>query len=264
MLYLRLSSSQRISGGMPQMLFRNVEGTRLESTYNAIRAQTPTAVFNKVGAESEIGFLAAARLIEECDGHWVMTSDDDVPFALRLLQGLRDLELKKKAAEDEVDRCYLGLVAELFILPNRVTVVDLLTEANRRPDEHRSDRLTLPQMQDWRRIMEYLGVGHVTGERGFSCLYSPRLVAAILQQWGQSAGLLGDFLHSRFSAYLPFETADGKLARTVCVTFDELVEDGVIELNPRPLPGLVGYANPYPLHLKFVTLRRAGHAPKYL
>jgi hypothetical protein len=114
---------------MLQMLFRNVEGSRLESTYNAIHAETPTAVFDQTGAESEIGFLAAARLIEERSGVWVATSGHDLPFALRLLRGLHNLELGREAAADHIDSCYLGLVTDLFVSPNRVTVIDLLAES---------------------------------------------------------------------------------------------------------------------------------------
>jgi len=235
------------------MLFRDVDGPQLDRIFGAIAAQGSWLEPDVPSVRETLAFLSAARLIEERDGKWMAVPSEDESFPLRLLRALRCLELGAIPAEHEIDRYYLGLIARLFIKPNRMTVTDLYAAANELLEWNGMGHLVRDQVASWGRVMEYFQIGTTTGTLGFSCAYSPQLIASILHQWNQREGRLGEFFETTFSIYLPYQTADGALARTVCAMLDDLVEEGIIELEPTPRLGLVGYAEPFSL-----VLRRIG------
>ena len=122
----------------------------------------------------------------------------------------RSLQLGDIEPKHVTDPLYMLILEELFVRPNRVSVADLHTEANKLRQVQEVGGLSKEKLQAWKRVMAYLGMGWRVGD-GFVCACVPSLLMEILDTWEYDEGPLQVFLEAYLGKFLPFQTVGGDL-----------------------------------------------------
>lgn len=228
------------------MLFRTVYGPELEAIYAysmqrsetgepTTRAQVRTlflvqgAGISSQSVDDAIAFLISAGLLTLQGDYLQPTVIDDLPFALKLLATCRQIELEKDNVS--LDVAFTLILSEIFIGRDQIFVEDLHSAVNNLEAVIRKGGISKEKIQAWKRVMEFLGVGHRAFD-GFICAYSPTLFRAIVGQWSQDSGTLQEFFEQHFATYLPYLNRDGVLARGVANSLQFVRDQGYISLYP--------------------------------
>lgn len=237
------------------MFFLTVYGPELESIFRYIykyarkngsisRNQLYGAYFPHQSATSKgqtknlddaLHYLKAAKLLT-LEGDSILLSEQDkieasLPFSALLLRQLQQL---KHHQEDlaSLDRIYVTLLEQLYVLPNRIWLSDVHDAANQLDLAHQVGGISQEKINAWKRVMEFSGVGYRVGS-GFYCLYQPELVSFIIRQWPQTDGTLQQFFEDYLQSWLPCLSARGEVALPVAYVLDQLDLEGRIHLYPK-------------------------------
>lgn len=229
------------------MLFRTVYGPELEAIYEfiaqvnrdgknpsrqdiheALVPSQPDGDFcHTQNVDDALAFLRSARMIQG-EGAYLVTADGDGPFKIKLLRAIRRLELGQEAPEHLLDRLYMLILTELFISPNQLFMRDMHGAANRLRAISELGGISREKAQAWKRVMEYLGLGR-RAFGGFLCVYSPRLIEEIVEQWPGERGTLQGFFEGYFDHILPYRRQDGDLADAVRLPLEHLARQGRLD-----------------------------------
>jgi hypothetical protein len=211
-------------------------GIKREQLYETYIPYTATVQKGRTkNIEDAIHYLKSVGLIE---GERVYTSiysannsERYLPFGLILLRQFRQLE-HIATQLSLLDFLYITLLERLYIAPNRVWISDLHTAANELDMAQQLGGVSQEKITAWKRVMEFLGIGHRMGS-GFYCLFRPSLLKALVQQWSEEEGTLQAFFEDYAQTWFPCLTARGDVALSVAATLEQLMRDEYIRLTPK-------------------------------
>lgn len=228
------------------MLFRTVYGPELEAIYTYVETCSqenlkvglqqiysmflPTGQkFSTQPIDDALSFLVSAKLVHEDKDSFSATNNEQIPFALHILRSFRELENEEVSPQHSLDPTYSLILTEVFVRPSLVFVADLHSEVNNLRQVKELGGVSKEKIQAWKRVMEFLGVGHrVSG--GFMCVYSPDLLMQIIKTWDQPRSTLQSFFEQHFGAFLPYSRSDGDLAAAVSTPLTYLEKNRAIDL----------------------------------
>jgi len=248
------------------MLFRTVYGQELEVIYQFIRgmdggyhrqqiintfiptSQQVNLVISPQNVEDALSFLISGYLLEEVDNIFKAVSIN-VPFKLALLRNLRQLELGILASKHPLDRLFLTLLNELFVLPDELFADNLHTRANNLLGIKEQGGVSKEKIQAWKRVMEYLGLGYRV-QSGYMFSISPAFMQDILLIMPDNSSTLQIFFEQFFSQYLPYLTRSGDAPQSIKEPLLYLSQLGFIQLTQLQDSPSKAYFQPH--NLRFI------------
>jgi len=229
------------------MLFRTVYGPELEVTYHVVQASSqglprqqiltaliPTSQqgieISPQNVEDALSFLVSAYLLEEQEGGLKVVSFD-LPFKLALLQNLRRIESGSLTPKHPLDRLFIALFNDLFVLPDILFADNLHARANSIADIRRHGGISKEKIQAWKRVMEYLGLGY-RALSGFMSAISPLLIQKILEIMPGSSSTLQACFEQVLARFLPYLSRSGDVCQAIRQPMLHLAQSGIIKLTP--------------------------------
>lgn len=233
------------------MFFLTVYGPELESLFRYIHKYTlsegfvnreqlysaylPQISLSQRGQtkniEDAVNYLKSAKLIEG-DKAYTSTihhAETYMPFGVLLLNQFRQLE-RTPSNLSLLDLLYITLLEQLYISPNQMWISDLHIAVNQLDLAQQIGGISQEKTGAWRRVMEFLGVGHRIGS-GFYCLFRPEVVNTLTQSWSAKEGTLQDFFEGHLQSWIPCLTARGEIALSIAFTLEQLESHKHIHLT---------------------------------
>ena len=228
------------------MLFKTVFGSELLAIYSLISNQS--SVTNKLvyrnflpsneannystqNIDDALSFLRAAYMINDSNEKMRVTPSA-FSFRLQVLSNIKKIAAYDLPAKYETDPLYFQILNEIFILPDKLFLLDYHKKANQLVCTLQKGGLSIEKMQAWRRVLISLGIGYQIG-KGFQCVYTPDLIREIIYVWEEREGSLQKFVEKHVSKFIFFKTTKGSLPIALSEPLIYLFSLGEISLQHR-------------------------------
>lgn len=224
------------------MLFKTVYGPELQSITEFIAKKSPVNkeklyhTFiplvsgergNTTNLDDALSFLTSCHMIKRNNNGTYESNITTSPFHIQFLASLRRIQQDQTCRMHPNDGWFFEIIDHLFIHPDEVIHFGLHKKIN---SLLASEPFSEEKFNAWKRVLEFAGVGRRVYS-GFLCTYHPDRVIEIIENWTEFEGPLQVFLEEHFNKFLPWQTKNGEMSRSLSIPLNHLHSQNIIRLS---------------------------------